>query len=273
MTTVEQVAAIARNYLRDFPRFFQVSFPTAGRTFEIGHQNIDASTVWVAYSSGATGASATGASTVAASAYSMDARNGIIRFNTAVPQGSTVLLEGYYYEWLLPSDLNFYAQMAINFNTHNIDTPVEQMAPAVFDVIGMSCLVEALWGLTTEFSRDIDVMTSESIHIPASQRFRMVQSLLQFWMSEYEKKAKALNIGLERIEVFTLRRQSRTTNRLVPIYRSKELGDFAPMERLWVPIDSGEIHIEEPTDDLREDVYVDMEPPSNITATSGQLFY
>lgn len=182
------------------------------------------------------------------------------------------MIEGYHYEWLVPEDLEFYSKMAINMHMHNMDTDLENLLPAVEDVIGMSALVESLWGLVTEFSRDIDVMTSESIHIPASQRFRMVESLLQFWMAEYEKKAKALNIGLNRIEVYNLRRVSRTTNRLVPVYKATEVGDFGPLKRLWIPVDDGEIKIEEGADDLRSDVYIDAEPPTTLVPNTTAYY-
>lgn len=269
MATVSDIASIARNYLRDFPRFLQTSFTALGRTYEVGHPNIDTQTFWAA-------TYATGASTptvlTPGTDYTLDARNGLLRLSAQPAANTTLMVEGYHYEWLLPDDLLFYAQVAINMNTHNLDVPLSDLSPAVADVIGIDALVEALWGLVTEFSRDIDVMTSESIHIPASQRFRMVESLLQFWMAEYEKRAKALNIGLHRIEVFNLRRVSRTTNRLVPIYKPTEVGDYGPLERIWVPIDNGQLNIEEPNDEQRIDVFVDGEPPTTVVPNTTAYY-
>jgi len=268
VATVSSIAEIARNYLRDFPRFFQVSFDAGGRTYELGSPNIDSETFWAATFT-------TGASTptvLSSNQYTLDARNGLLRLATTPSANTTLMVEGYHYEWLIPTDLEFYSKMAINMHMHNMDTDLGSLLPAVEDVIGISALVEALWGLVTEFSRDIDVMTSESIHIPASQRFRMVESLLQYWMNEYEKKAKALNIGLQRLEVFTLRRVSRTTNRLVPVYKATEVGDFGPLKRLWIPVDDGEIKIEEGSDDLRTDVFVDGEPPTSVVPNTTAYY-
>lgn len=270
MTTVDTVVTTARNYLRDFPKFFQVSFPVVGRTFEISHQNIDKDSLWVAYTP--TSASA-GASVVSPSSYSLDQRNGILRLNALPPQGATVLIEGYYYEWLLPSDLEFYSKIAIEKHLPALNVPLEALSAVAVNAVAIAAICESLWALMTEFSRDIDVMTSESIHIPASQRFRMVQSLLGQWEAEYTRHATALNIGIDRIEVFALRRTSRTTNRLVPLYKPKEIGDFGPMERLWPFIDPGIVSLEEKEEPLRADVYVDGDPPANITATSGQFLY
>jgi hypothetical protein len=258
MATINDVAGIARNYLRDFPRFFQATFPVVGRTYQLGHPNIDTNSLYVARYVPGSGS----ASVIASVDYALDERNGILRLATTPPANNSIMVEGYYYEWLTPNDLQFFAKMSVNKHISTLHVPLEALSDVVIDVIGMATVVEALWSLLTEFSRDIDVITSESVHIPASQRFRMVQSLLGQWEEEYRKAAKALNIGLERMEIFTLRRVSRTTNRLVPLYRSKELGDYGPMEQLFPPIDDGVLEIEQRDDDLRTDVYVDGMPRS-----------
>ena len=261
-TPLEYIVELARTYLRDFPKFFQVNFDAVGRTFELGQPNIDTSTIWVARVTGASVTALTSAD------YSIDARNGIVRLAATPAANSKLLVEGYYYEWLLPADLEFYSVRSINFHAPTINVPLEQASPAVLDVIGIGALVEALQALMTEFARDIDVMTSESIHIPGSQRFRMLQSLCQQWEIEYRKRANNLNIGPERIEQFSLRRVSRSTNRLVPLYKAKELGEYGPMERIFVEDSEGQILISAKDEPLREDVFIDTEPPASYTSNA-----
>jgi hypothetical protein len=258
---LKEVIDIARNFLRDYPKFFQVSFDAVGRTYELGSPNIIADNLWVAtYTGGQTPVTVT-SDTSASSFYSLDARNGIMRFNTTPPANSRIMIEGYYYEWVLPVDLEFYAKHAIHQHVYNLDVPLENMKDIILDTIGMAAVVETLWGLMTEFSRDIDVTTSESVHIPASQRFRMVQSLLEYWQRAYENQAKALNIGLNRIEMLNLRRVSRTTGFLVPIYKQRELGNYKPIERIFPEIGEGTISIEDDEDgDLRDEVIIQLEP-------------
>lgn len=252
---LDEVTEVARTYLRDFPKFFQVSFDTVGRTYELGNPNIDADTLWIATNVGAS------VTELTSSQYSLDSRNGILRFATTPPSNAKIMVEGYYYEWVSPKDLEFYAKQAISQHTFSLEIPLENMAKLIIETIGIGCIVEALGALMSEFSRDIDVMTSESIHIPASQRFRMVQSLLQYWSSQYEAQARSLNIGVDRIEIFNLRRVSRTTNRYVPMFKARELGDYGPTERIFPNPDKEVIQLEEaPIDNLREDVYVDMAP-------------
>lgn len=264
LTPLEHTVQLARNYLRDFPKFFQVSFDAVGRTYELGNPNIDADSLWVATVVNST------VTELTTSQYSLDVRNGVLRLTTTPASGAKLLIEGYYYEWLLPADLEFYAERSINFHKPTINIPLEQANQAVLDVIGLGALVEALQALMTEFARDIDVMTSESIHIPGSQRFRMLQSLIQQWEMEYRKHANNLNIGPEKIDQFSLRRVSRTTNRLVPLYAAKEIGDYGPMDRIWAEPSEGHILITEKDEPLREDVLIDTEPP---TAYTTNAFY
>lgn len=266
MATVADISNIARNYLRDFPRFFQVSFDGSSRTYELGNPNIDATSIWVA-------TYPTNASTptvLVPSSYDLDTRNGILRLATVPGSTTRVMVEGYHYEWLTPDDLTFYTQRAIEKHLPALNIDITSLSDIAVNAIAIAAICESLWGLMTEFSRDIDVLTSESIHIPASQRFRMVQSLLGQWEGEYQRHASALNIGIDRLEVFTLRRISRTTNRLVPLYKPMEIGDVGPIERLWPAIDSGVSSLEEKEEPLRSDVYIDTEPPtvsvSNTTA-------
>lgn len=258
---LDEITEIARTYLRDFPKFFQVAFDNTSRTYELGHPNIDKNSLYVAvYTSNQ-------ANELAASAFSLDSRNGIMRLATTPQEGSRLMVEGYYYEWILPADLEFYARHSIEEHVYNLNIPLENLSKIVIDTIGMGTVVNSLWALMSEYSRDIDVMTSESVHIPGSQRFRMVQGLLEYWQKEYENQAKALNIGVNRIEVLNLSRVSRTTNRYVPIYRAREIGDYGPIKRVFPDRDKGTIDIADQEDELREDVLVDTTPPGSLYNT------
>lgn len=260
-TIVDEITEIARTYLRDFPKFFQIAFDHVSRTYELGHPNIDKDSLYIAvYTSNQ-------ANELAASAYNLDARNGIVRLTSTPAANSRLMVEGYFYEWILPADLEFYARHSIEEHVYNLSTPLENLSKIVIDTIGMGAVVNSLWALLSEYSRDIDVMTSESVHIPGSQRYRMVQSLLEYWQRQYDEQAKALNIGVNRIEVMNLSRVSRTTNRYVPIYAAREIGDYGPIKRIFPDRDKGTIDIAEQEDELREDVYVDTTPPSSLYNT------
>lgn len=257
----DRIAELARSYIRDFPRFFQSAFDNVSRTYELGYPNIDKDSLYIAvYTSNV-------ANELAASAFSLDTRNGVVRLTSTPNAGSRLMVEGYYYEWVSPNDMTYYAQHAIEEHVYNLNIPFENLSNIVINTIGLATVVKALWSLLGEYSRDIDVMTSESVHIPGSQRYRMVQGLLEYWQKEYDNHARALNIGIQRIEVLNLSRVSRTTNRYVPIYAAREIGDYGPIRRVFPDRDKGTIDISDQEDDLREDVLVDTTPPGSLYNT------
>lgn len=256
MTTAATLAANARSLLRDFPRIFQEVTTNTGRTYKLSHPNIIASSLYVASQVGSNAPVVL----VQGTDYNLDARNGYIRLTGAPTANSSLLIEGYYYEWLLDEDLLFAAGIAENLITSNLDVDLANLSPAVMDVVAIGTVIEALWMLAAEFSRDIDITTPEALHVPQSDRFRMLMPLLDRWQSEYKTRAAALNIGLERIESFTLRRTSYTFNRLVPIYKPREIGDNAPYERVFTPIDPGVIDVETRPEPTRVDALIDIDP-------------
>ena len=52
----------------------------------------------------------------------------------------------------------------------------------------------------------------------------------------------------------------------MPVQKSRELGEYGPIERIYSPIDDGEIVIAEEQDDLRTDVFIDMDPPEGYVS-------
>ncbi|MEU1816095.1 hypothetical protein ABZ543_12990 [Streptomyces roseifaciens] len=101
--------------------------------------------------------------------------------------------------------------------------------------------INVLWTLATDAATDIDISTAEGTFVPRTQRYRQLMQHIGDATSglqgRYNQLAQQLNVGLGRIEMFTLRRVSRTTNRLVPIFRAREYDDASMPERLLPPID------------------------------------
>jgi|SRR5687767_11647901 len=107
-------------------------------------------------------------------------------------------------------------------------------------LITILAAVEALWVMATDSSFDIDISIPEGVTIPRSQRFAQIMALIQQRMEQYKELASALGVGPFRIQMFTLRRVSRTTNRLVPLYQPQEFDDRTyPPVRVYPPIDTG----------------------------------
>lgn len=101
--------------------------------------------------------------------------------------------------------------------------------------------INVLWTLATDAASDIDISTSEGTFFPRTQRYAQLMAHIGDATSglqgRYNTLAAMLNIGLGRIEMFTLRRVSRTTGRLVPVFEPREYDDTTLPTRLIPPID------------------------------------
>lgn len=262
MTTLAEVSDVARNLVRDFGTYFEVNFAdNTGATLRLPHPLVDADTLAVINNADST------ALTVDTD-YSVNDRNGLVKLADASLYASGVSVNGLYYQWFLPADLEFHAQLVSHEHTyHRTGVVLQQISGVEVEVMGIGTVVSALWALLTELSTDIDVSSPEGMNIPAHQRFQQVQQLITYWTKQYEEKAAMLNIGLKRIEQFTLRRQSRLTNRYVPLYRVRELDNPRPPIRVRPPIDP----IEPTPYETEEEVWSQQYDDMNVE--SGDLGY
>jgi hypothetical protein len=229
LNTATNLADRARNMLRDFPVFFEeVHQPLTTSTIKLSRMMVATLDIRSVEDNVA----------VPVSNYTVDTRNGVVRFSDLSDITDGVTISGYYYEWFLPEDLEYYAEIAMSEHTHNRTdiagfadfSTEEKHATAVLAV------VFALGSLMTELALDIDVSTPEGMMIPAHMRFQQIQQLFQYWSAEYAKRASLLNLGLERIDIFDLRRISRLTNRYVPQFRGREIDDPRPPVRVFPEI-------------------------------------
>jgi hypothetical protein len=225
-TSTLDIANRARMRLRDFATFFEVPFAGMTPTLRLPHPLVDSGEFQVWLPDG----------TPVATGWTLDPRNGIVKFQdpTQFPDG--VGCSGYHYTWFLTEDLEYYASVVMAYNSYD-RTPTDD--PVEIEVDALGTAVQALWSLSAEFATDIDVSTPEGMMIPAHQRFAQVWGLLQATTEEYKHQAAMLGIGLDRIEQFTLRRVAYLTNRYVPVYKTKEVGDWTWPERIFPSIPDG----------------------------------
>ena len=220
------IANRARLRLRDFPTFFEVPFAGAAPTLRLPHPLVDPDEfkVW------------TPDGTEVTTGWSLDPRNGVVKFADPSAHADGIGCSGYHYNGFLTDDLEYYASVTLAYNNYDrepTDSPVEM------EVNALGTTIQALWSLSAEFATDIDVSTPEGMFIPAHQRFAQVWGMLQTTQEEYKHQAAMLGIGLDRIEQFTLRRVAYLTNRYVPVYKTKEVGDWTYPERIFPSIPDG----------------------------------
>lgn len=120
-----------------------------------------------------------------------------------------------------------------------IDTPVALgNLPEIEELpLVLLAVVNALWSLATDSATDVDIDTAEGTHVDRAQRFGQIMSMIDAVTARYHDYCQQLNIGMWRIEVSQLRRVSRTTSRLIPIYREREYDDYGGAIRELPPID------------------------------------
>lgn len=174
--------------------------------------------------------------------YYLDARTGTVTLWAPLTLNAVVTAAGTAYLDLLPADMESWVQTAFDMHTQGVlpAPTMDDLSPTEEYLVAMLASVEFLWSAAVEASGEIDVLTPEGVQIPRSQRFAQIMSLIQQIQAHYKELAAAFNVGPYRIQMLNLRRVSRTTGRLVPVYVEQEFDDRTyPPTRVYPPIDTG----------------------------------
>lgn len=232
--------------------------------------------------------------------YTMEFREGILVLTTALPNGITLIAEGTSFGLFSDEDLGHFVHDAFLQHSHGanqttryrdasghiryVSEPITlQNLPEVEEIlVSLLATVEALWTLTTDASTDTDVSTAEGTFVPRSQRYRQMLNQIEVLTEKYHTLSQQLNVGLFRIEIADLRRVSRTTGRLVPLYVAREYDDVGydrhthrairklpPIDRQYAETPSSSYRSDTATADLSvyagDTYWVDLDLPVNLT--------
>lgn len=205
------------------------------------------------------------ASDASSPVYTLDDVDGVVLLQSPLAAGVRLTARGSSYRMFSDSQLDTFVSTAVTQHLHHRTGMTLANLPLVEEYpVALLAVVEALFALVNDSSYDIDVHTPEGIGIPRSERFHQLMQMLELRQAQYQQLASALNVGVNRIEMFTLRRVSRTTNRLVPVYETKEFEDNAPPLRLFLPIDTQGV---EPAPDTLPDAALAMVMGEPFSAT------
>lgn len=232
----------ARLLFRDYGEGFTDSFVSDGsRTFyDLSETNVDSDTLTVAV-----------AGVVVTTGFELEPRNGTITFDTAPTAGDEIEITGVGGLFTLDADMGAFIDIAFDLHAKGRNPaltwgdsaatpPVPtNVSGAEEYAIALLALREALWAEIAEHAHQVDVTTPEGMHIPGGQQFTQLMSMLELVEKHYRDIAAVLNVGPWAIEMFTLRRVSRTTNRLVPLYVPQEFDDHSTPVRIYPPIGPG----------------------------------
>lgn len=190
--------------------------------------------------------------------YQLEAREGIITMTTAPPDDAILTVTGRHNQFFTDDELDLFIRSAALKHTHSAESlqvyrdvngfkhflytnqTVDGIAPVEYHAVALLAAVEALEVIRSDSAFDIDVTTSDGTSLPREERFRNLGELIATKQTRYDDMCAKLGVGMGRIEVFTFRRVSRTTGKLVPVYVNREYDDVrTPPLRLFAPRNLG----------------------------------
>lgn len=233
MALLSDIVSRVRTELGDLPKQFSFEETGDGETkdFDLRLRPIDNTTLYVTVN-GFPIAQGTG--------YTVEADNGVIHFQPAPGNGTTIKVEGTQYRYFRDVDLETFVNTAVEQHTYErtdqygSQITLSKLAAVEEYPLAILATIEAMWALATDAAFDINIMAPDGVVIPRAQRFQQLTTMIQARWEQYKQLSSALNIGLWRIEMGTLRRVSRTTNKLVPIWIPQEIDDARRPQRVWI---------------------------------------
>jgi hypothetical protein len=233
VATLEMLSSRLRNELGDMGRTFEETFSGDGSTkrYQLTTAPVKGATLVVKV--GATNVSNT---------TSVEEQTGMVVLAVAPVQDAVITITGTTYKYFTDAEIEYYINTA--FAEHARTTTDSNGSKATIlslpgiDEYPLVILAStmALYTLATDASFDIDIISPDGVSIPRSERFRQLSEIITSRKEQYREICNLLGIGLHKIEVFNLRRISRLTNKLVPIYRPQEIDDSSLPQRVRLSI-------------------------------------
>ena len=177
------------------------------------------------------------------SGYTLEKEAGVVHLAVAPTAGSVVSIAGLRYRYFTDDDITTFINTAATQHTYNRTDSFGSLVTlgsiqAVEEYpLAILATIEALWVLATDSAFDINITAPDGVMIPRAQRYQQLTSIIQQRWEQYKQLCSQLNIGLWRIEMGTLRRVSRKTNKLVPVYVPQEIDDARRPERIYLQND------------------------------------
>lgn len=237
-------------------------FGTAFRDVFLGTGELDSYDLSVINVSGVSVSAKVGSTVTPLSSpndYSLDSRAGRVLLAGAyapLPDSTTLTVTGSSYGMFSDDDLNMLMDEAILLHANGrtvrhryrdphgfirySDEPVTmESLPAVEELpLALLVSINALWVLATDAAGTTDVNTSDGTHVDRRGRYEQIINQIALVEERYSEICSSLNVGLNRIEMFDLRRVSRTTGRLVPLFKEQEYDDYSLPTRKIPAVDA-----------------------------------
>ena len=192
---------------------------------------------------------------ITATAYMINDDLGQIQLAQAVPNNATLIMAGVSWSLFADSELSTYILDSLNQHCfgRTIKTRIRDfmghidyqeqaitmatLPPIEVPLVVMLATINVFWTLANDVATNVNVHTAEGTTIDRSAQYGQIMSQIQAMTQRYQELCGQLNVGVYRAETMTLRRSSRTTGRLVPVYTPREYDDHALPQRQLPPVD------------------------------------
>lgn len=172
----------------------------------------------------------------------VEEHTGVIIFDEIPAPASNIIVAGTHYRYFTNTEIQQFVETAVLQHSANhadgFGRPLSlSTLPALEEypvVVHASTL--ALYTLATDAAFDIDITAPDGVVIPRSERFRQLMQMVMDRQEQYKTLCSQLGIGMYKMDVFTLRRISKTTNRYVPVYLPMEVDDRSMPQRAIISI-------------------------------------
>jgi hypothetical protein len=229
VTSVSSLVDRVRFELGDTGKSFVEQFVADGTTnrFRIHYSPLDAPKVFV-YLNG----------TDVTSSVSVEESTGVLVFDTVPADGDEITVSGFYYRYFtyeeLVSIVNSAVQQHSARHVDSLGRPITVDTLPMIDEypVAVYATTLALYTLATDASFDIDISAPDGVSIPRSERYRQLMDMVTTRQNQYRELCAQLGLGMYTIDVFTLRRVSKDTNRYVPVYKPQEVDDRSYPQRV-----------------------------------------
>lgn len=186
---------------------------------------------------------------------------GYLVFDTTPADGDVIVVAGNYFRYFTENEIENFVSTAFTehsaFHTDAYGRTVSlQNLPGLeeYPVVVYAATL-ALYALANDAAFDINVFAPDGVTIPRSERYQQLMQMVQARQNQYRELCSQLGIGMYKIDVFSLRRISKTTNRYVPIFQPMEVDDRDTPTRVYVPIPTYG-GVEAPVTAIVQDLYV-----------------
>lgn len=187
--------------------------------------------------------------------FAVDPEVGQIFLGVPVPLNGTLIIAGQAWSLFSDYELSQIAMDSVRQHTYGAEIEeryrdargfiayreeaktLQNLAPIEEPLVEMLTTINAFWALANDAASDSNVQTAEGTVIDRTTRYRQIMDQIAALTARYQDYCGQLNVGLYRSETLNLRRVSRTTGRLVPLFKDREYDDHRWPVRMIPPVD------------------------------------